>query len=656
MYKYRNIAIFIVLGCFLAGAFPAVAAKSKVKKTAQDYLLEGIDHYESGQMEDSMESFMEVLRMGAPLEESELANEYLKRIALRLGGQPVHGDQLMKKPVAGSDDAKQAASREDPKEAPPTEVPPEAAQKLKEQAAEAAALAERQKQAGLKAAQEQSGDATAVSEAEDDDGAAGPSPTRDAIREYIERKFALGRARIIKSLKRFAHLSMALRGQDKIKIMLVPEELIFANETAYRKDSDALLDDLVELIYHHPRHLVRIYPGQSQSKPAIINLQRATVLGAYFGNKGLAPERLEVDLQGAPELVLERGQRRKNLDRLYEDREGRILFVFEEFARPIELHHFFTRYLPKMSAGRDFPSLSLGVSRQRIDARIGEGMVIELFVNANPVDVAHWSLELKDKAGLVVLSKDGKSTALESIYFEGRRGPGENFEILPSGKYKLTADALNVAGGKIELMKEIEIIGSVVPVAPKKLAENKPASPVATQAAKAEKDLLTLKKPAPPAVKLTDNKGPAGRALPAKKKTAVSKAPAVKPPDTGPAKAQELKSEAQMSPDKVPGSDLAGQVQTYIVSFYLNQSGVSGSQLDTLKKVGDAAKFYPLQRFSLLGLAGPDEKEPSSLAKNRVNKVAEVLTSRYGVASSRINIDYGIGEKEQRQVEIFIEE
>lgn len=604
----------------LSGAFAPAWSLPKTKKTAQDHLLIGINHYESGEMEIAMESFMEVLRMGAAVEETELANEYLKRITLRLGGQSVSPKQDKKTTGSPEDKAESSATGES---AQGSNQDAGAAQPPSKIAAPTAPL---------------------------------PAASEEALREHVERKLRSGRLHLIKLLKERPEISLALQGQDKLRLALIPEELVFSEGTAYRKDADALLYLLVELMYYHPRHLIRIFPGQTTGKSTILNLQRAAILSTYFENKGLAPERLEVDLQGEPTLALQKELKRKNIDLLYQNREKRLLVIFEEFSNPLELHHFFTRYLPKMSAGKNFPALSLGLSRQRIDARLGEGLVIEFFANSNPVDIAYWGLKLVDAGGGSVWKREGRSTTLESIYFEGRQGLDENFDLLPSGQYKIVAEALNVAGGKIQVMKEIEIIGKERAEPPKQSLEA--ASNASTkQGPVAMAGKMELKKPAPPALRYEDF-------LKGKKKkengSSGSKKQEPKEQDiklAGPAKAAAVPdAQIEASPDRAAQTHLSSEISTHLISYERNQKSVSSTQMDTLKKVAQAAKYYPLQRFSVLGLASPDEKEPSQLARDRAEGVARLLSKQYSVESSRINIDYGIGEKDQRQVEIFIEE
>ena len=112
----------------------------------------------------------------------------------------------------------------------------------------------------------------------------------------------------------------------------------------------------------------------------------------------------------------------------------------------------------------------------------------------------------------------------------------------------------------------------------------------------------------------------------------------------------------EIEPAKVPERLLEGEVITYRISFEPGQAAIGEGEKGVLARIAEAAKAYPLQRFSLLGLAASNEKDAAKLAEARARAVAKALISKHGVSSARLNVDSGVSMKGQREVEISVEE
>lgn len=580
--------------------FPINAAIGR-ERSSKEVLFQGIDLYEDGKLDDAMELFIEVQRMGARPDEVALAKEYMNRISYRMAGKtytkpekiPAAGAQppAASTPAAAAPEARAQAAPSVPEEPPAPKEPPKQPQDL--------------------------------------------TPTPEALEEYVALKFRSNRLRLIGVLGKSRGATLVLKGTDKILAMTIDETALFQKESGFRKDSGALLKTLTEAGYFHPKHLIKIYPSRSLGRSSILNLQRASTLAGYLSARGMAPARVELDLEGTPKFSLSRESAiPKVLEQMAKSHEGKLLIVFEDFSNPFHKHYFFTKYLPRSSSAKEYPTVALGTSRDKIDARIGEGMVIELFANSTPVDLAGWSLKLVSSAKETIWVYEGKGPALEVFYFEGKRDARANFEMLESGSYVLQAEGLNVTGARLRATKRIEVLG--------KSPAPKPAPVVKNEV-----------KPKPAPVKV---KAPAKKKI--AKKIIVKKAPAVKKPAGKGQEAQPVAVTPAVTEkiDAPKGSPPVKNLSSVSIAFGSNDFKVSDHQKNMLSEIGRTAKLHPGERLSLIGYASPDEDKPESLAEARAREVARVLSSEYGIAGSRLNIESGLGETGQRIVSIFVEQ
>ncbi|MBI4370036.1 MAG: hypothetical protein HY547_07390 [Elusimicrobia bacterium] len=619
----REALVLVCAGLLATTVFAQEAtAKNRKPKTAEEMLFYGIDLYQEGQMEDALETFMTVMRMGPSVEESALAREYIDRISYRMAGK--------------SPQIKVESST----------------------AAVALANAPEVSTASAGAAHPITEESTGAMTLDPLPPKTTPAvvPAPEALIEYVGLKLSSRRRTLIEKFKKYAPIGLVLRGTDKLLAVAIPEEMLFSKGAAFRKDAGEFLKLSAEAVYYHPKNVIRIYPGHLRGRSSIENLQRATVLGSYLTGSGVAPSRVEVDLEGSPKFYFGRDTAvPPSLDSMARHRDGRVLFIFEDFSDPLETQYYFTKYLPMHNVSKEFSTLVLGVSRDKIDARVGEGMVIEIYAHSEPAAIAQWNLRLIAPDGGVVWVYEGHGPVLDSFYFEGKKDAVSDFEMLLSGRYTLEAQALSVTGGKIRAVKTVDVLGKEPP---------KPGTmgnAVSTPAASAK----TAIKPKPTTKKAgTQSKSSsktskgtssaaAVAALPAsgaKRKPQVQTADAASAASLGPAKG---KTETIARPT---GSPPPTTLTNFKISFSHNEASVSKNQLSMLAEMGQAAKMHPSQRLNLIGYAAPDERDPEDLAQARVQAVVKLLTSDYEVAGSRLNVESGLGDEGQRYVEVFVEQ
>ncbi|MBI2069265.1 MAG: OmpA family protein [Elusimicrobia bacterium] len=612
----------VLLGCLFFLFSSVCSAEIRRRgKSSEELLFQGIDLYEDGQMEDAMENFMEVIRMGASPEEVALAKEYVNRISYRMAGKPIAQPKAPSQSAVGLS-------------APPHEAP--AAQSSRPPASKTAEsvppLPEEMAPAGAKKPPM-------------------PKPTPEALTEYVKLKLHNRRKELIEAVKKKDAVGVVLKGTDKFLALTIPESLLFAKETSFKRQAGDLLKILAESAYYHPKHLIRIYPAQTQGRSSISNLQRATILSSYLTGRGMAPARIEVDLEGQPRFSIgPETEFPKALQQMSRNREATMMLVFEEFANPFHTHYFFTKYLPRQSSKSEYPSLYLGVSREKIDARIGQGMVIELFASGNPQVIAHWSLRLVAPDKSTVWTHEGKGSILETFYFEGKRDAIGDFEVLPTGRYTLEAEALDVGGGKVRSTKVIDVVGQDIK---KVVSQPKPASaakPKPKPAVKSGQAKAAKPKPKPKAKAVKPKAASITKAAAPK---AVTAAAAVAAPvgDAGKGVGKTVPVEASEQ-----SSATSFNLTNFKIAFGPNDTKVSKEQVAMLNEVAQAARLHPAQRLTLIGAASPDEHNAKVLAEQRAREVAKILSGDFGVAGSRMVIESGTGETGQRYVEVFVEQ
>ncbi|MEK7287123.1 MAG: hypothetical protein AAB091_01005, partial [Elusimicrobiota bacterium] len=104
------------------------------------------------------------------------------------------------------------------------------------------------------------------------------------------------------------------------------------------------------------------------------------------------------------------------------------------------------------------------------------------------------------------------------------------------------------------------------------------------------------------------------------------------------------------------GTSPVKKLSSFKIAFNSNDARVSESQRGMLSDIGQTARLHPGERFSLIGYASPDEDKPENLAESRAREVAKILAGDYGIAGSRLNVEYGLGESGQRMVNVFVEQ
>ncbi|MBI4064469.1 MAG: hypothetical protein HY401_09260 [Elusimicrobia bacterium] len=574
--KEGLLALSVAVCLLIGGGAPVFALPASSEAT----LLKGIDLYESGQFEEALETFTEVIRMGSSAEDSAMAKEYVNRISFRLAGKPIE-------------------------QSPSKTLPPKAIS------------VGAGKEPAAKAPVEQ------------------PStrPTTEAMAEYFSQKLRSNRTRLIEGLKKQEKIWVVMKGTDKLLALSIPESLFFAKAVEYKKEAGAVLNALTEIAFFHPKHLIRVYPALSQGRSTILNLQRATILASDFSTKGLAPPRVEVDLEGNPRFYLDFDFGfPKALEQVGKNREGNVVLVFEEFSDPFHVHYFFTKYLPKVASQKEYPTLSLGISNEKVDARLGQGTMVEVFVHSNKHAVAHWSLRLIGPDKTVHWVHEGSGSILETFYFEGKQATSKDFEMLATGKYSLELEAMDIGGGRDSSTKIINVIGRE----PVEAAQPPPAAK-------------------PPAAAPSKAAGPAG-AKRVKKGAAKASSKTLAKKTTRPAAL--AKTMPAPSNQKTVASSSAAppkDLSNFKIVFGPNETRVGEQQMSLLAELAQTAKLQKPQRLSLIGSASPEEDNAESLAESRARKIAKILTG-YGIEGARLNVEFGIGEAGQRQVEVFVEQ
>ena len=581
VYAILTACLFLLSDSGIASAVKAKDRYTLIQKAVHDY--------DKGRLEESMEKFMEILRAGGTADEVALAKDYLNRITLKMGGHEPQGPAAAS-PVVGAD------------------TPPSVTSQTE-----------------------------SILAGESPQGKQSEPPkeiqvTPEVLQEYYGRRFRSLRLEMYKKFQSDKNLQVIMKGPDKILALKIPYGSLFETGSNFKNQSKGILTDLVALAYVHPKHLIRIYPGFTQSRASLGDLQRATVLGGYLATKGITAERVEVELESANDFKLNDDAFAKSLANVLVSREGTLIIVFEEFADDANVNYFLTKYLPQRENSKEYPALALGVSRELLDTKIGDAAIIELFANSNPVNLAEWSLKIISAQNEVVFSRGGHSAILESFYFEGKKDAGGNFEFLPAGKYEVAAEALNAAGAKVKTTRLIEIVSA-------------PEAPVSNVNVSKSAEPIPVAKNLKDDGKKTKHNAKGKKQSKSKLHQAVAKVPAV-----------QGVTEVVQTPTKPAGEKLEGEVLTYKVVFDSNADKVPATQMSTLEQFARAAKLYPLQHFSIIGQASPEEKDSNNLARKRVENVAHILSSKYGLDRGRLNLTWAIGEKDKREVEIFVEE
>ncbi|MBI4668190.1 MAG: hypothetical protein HY747_03220, partial [Elusimicrobia bacterium] len=227
----------LVASFALAALVSTAEARGRKGPSSEDLLFRGIDLYEDGQMDEAMENFMEVIRMGAGSEETALAKEYINRISYRMAGKPIENK---------SGEIKQSSET-----APAFDASPEPALSGLETSAEA-----QKSQVSLEVPAQ--GPAGVVPFENQKPKPVLPAP--QALQEYVKLKLLAKRQGLIEELGKKKALSLVLKGTDKLLAVAVAEEALFSKETGFRSDIGGMLEALSKAVYYHPNHLIRIYP------------------------------------------------------------------------------------------------------------------------------------------------------------------------------------------------------------------------------------------------------------------------------------------------------------------------------------------------------------------------------------------------------------
>ncbi|MBI4655418.1 MAG: OmpA family protein [Elusimicrobia bacterium] len=549
---------------------------------------QAIQLYNEGEDNDAMNRFMDILVKGSPAEKA-LANEYINKITLRMNTGLI--------PVKDAADA----------------VPIQA---VKQE--------------------------TRKSGADIYEEAAKPQyepETRDK-KELAAEKITAGikeiRRNLLLELQKYNGIKIFVpTGEDMPNAVSINSDYIFAiepgKETVFRTGAGKMLSGLSGLIFTLGNASCLIIPeGSVGGDIKIADIRRAIALSSYLTGRGISNARIDVHLMGS-DLRLP-----KELTVV-----GGIILLFD-YKKELRL----TQTEDTRAKG---PKVSLGVFPTAISVYNNEGAIIEFSVFESPdKEPPTWRFQIfnlqPDNTLLLIQEINGNGHQYHQSFWNGRKDFfGAAYE---NGKYLFSITASDVRGNESSMRKmlllksqsgqETETSSKEKAGAPKKKEIGKVLS------GKTEKEASPAEKGTRKSVKLAPSKS---GALKTAKKTPVSK-------PSAPVSSKPEPTQDETAPvSDADQTEFSGQV-IYKIYFRDGSSSITPNSERKLSQVADNMNLYPMAKVKLTGYAYSGEPNSETVAQNRANFVAGVLSNKYGITKQRIEIHTRISETPKSIVEI----
>lgn len=462
---------------------------------------------------------------------------------------------------------------------------------------------------------------------------------RPGLPDEDEGKDALIKKRIETQLAsmRKAILSK-LNGQKGVKIYMdgsitraieFDSKALFSKQTNFSSGAPALLSNLSGLMFATGKARFLILPsGAVNADVKILDMRRAIAVNSYLTRRGISPARVEVNLMGTnvrlpPKLRIVR--------------DLAVVFIYGEEPRLETL----------LGTGKK-PQISLGIYPTSISTYKNEGAIIEFSIMEPHDGMPTWNFQIQriddDGTTQVIQEASGSEAIYHQIYWNGRKGFfGDSF---PSGKYSCLLTASDIRGTKNVLQRLVVL----QPMPGRKIKSGKARRRNAVSALPLSAGSLqgmSFKKFGTPIVLSSFRKSTKQAA-----KASLTARRLRSGADLGGFQKQpEINSQSDAAAGGGEITEFSGQVSYKII--FRDQTTVLTSDGDKkIRQVADTMNYWPLAKLTLVGYAYSKEPKAESVALERANIVANVLTDNYGVSRGRMQIRSKVTNVRQSMVEI----
>lgn len=452
---------------------------------------------------------------------------------------------------------------------------------------------------------------------------------RQLMQREIDGKVRQRISVLMDRLERYEDLRIRMASARLPRAVGFPVDMLFTSGTRFRKEAGEVLDLLSHLVFSLGATQVVLLPEKAlQGDASILDMRRTMAIGSHLFKAGVAPARVRVNLLSD----------QVEIPRDVMDFEG-ILAIFI-YNQPLTLA------TDSAVGAEQGPPASLGVSPARLDPAKDEGVIIEFSVMEPPAGLMSWRFQLfpaprKGARPGPVQEVRGSGPVFHQIYWNGRdRYFGQP---LPAGRYQCVLTATDMRNRSRRKSAWITLEGPPV------LAARKPT----------RKRAAAKRRPARRAVRgRTLTRAPvrrrAGRRIARRVGTA---APPARAPYSGPSGgAVDPSGGSGTVPAAAPTEPAPTRANAvnYKVGFRKDTAVILPGEESILGAVADNMQIYPLDNVNLVGYAYANEPSADALARQRAERVADLLVDQYGLKRDRIRIQSKVDERESHKVDIYI--
>jgi outer membrane protein OmpA-like peptidoglycan-associated protein len=573
----------------------AQAARGGISRSME----QAIRLYHEGEDTEAMDRFMDILVKGSPSEKA-LANDYISKITLRMNT----GVNTVKDRGAEPTTLTEVSAPRNAEEKRQTPL-----------GARPAPLDEEEEEADRR-----------------DDAAA----QRERVAEKINAKISQMRRDILLELNRSNPVKVYMGSDGMPRALTLDPAYFFASETTFKPGADRFLGLLSGLLFTLGKANVLLLPeGSAEGDVKIRSIRRALALNSYFESRGVSKARLEVNLTGTDVRFP------KELTSI----SGIIiLFDYDKAPRLKDLEDLQTRG----------PKVSLGIYPTAIAVHQNEGAIVEFSAFESPLGQPSWKFQIyqiqADRSRLLLQEMSGSGSQYNQSFWNGRK---KFFGApYPSGRYMFTVTAADNEGKETSLSR-------LLVIRPTPEEEKAAASKAAARKAAVRENVSATglkSKSLGKGVKggtsgkvLKASASKKGRAVPRK---AAKKTPAKKKA----APAAEEEAAAPAGEPAAPAGDAAGQGElsgqvSYRI-YFMENNALTAASGKRLAQVAETMGYYPMAKIRLIGYAYSGEANAEAVAETRVNKIASILSQKYSIDQSRMELSSKVSEATKPMVEI----
>ncbi len=452
---------------------------------------------------------------------------------------------------------------------------------------------------------------------------------RAVMAQRIGRKISDIRKLALIRLNKIRGVQVFMNGELPEAVSIDPD-VIFTKEMNFRPDVDVILGDLSTVMYTLGKANFLILPeGIYAGDTKIVDMRRAMSVNSYFTRKGISTARMSVNLNITSH---ELPAKFKNIPGIG------ILFYYD---KPIVT-------VNAAQADSDNPPLiTVGVSAESFDPAKNDGTIIEFSVMQTGAKISFWKFQLlyydAQRRLHVVQDATGDDSAYHQVFWNGR----EDFfgESYPAGKYIAVVAAADVVGRERIVRRPITIIGAArAASAAKKSAGTTVGGKKISSGARAARS-IDREKPQrrkPQGARQAEDSGGDGE-------DALEDAAEPASEDTAAAGGEGAETAADDADETEEGAD--SQVK-YTIAFRPGSAELSSNGGAAVRQVADSVAAYPMARVILTGTASDKEPDAQNMASSRAKKVAEMLTSKYGVDSASVAVKTRVSAESRAVVEV----